>query len=116
MIQLSENTNSPEQHCRSGPMSTNGPPVQPYSILLLALGSCYHTGPGGRMTENGVAAPVGEDLDTRAQDAERLVYNLAHITLQMIIIQLPLSVFSALLLHIYIFRIFRSTPRLTQST
>jgi hypothetical protein len=64
MIQRTRNTNSPEQQCRSGPMSTNGPPVQPYSILLLALGSCYHTGPGGRMTANGVAAPVGEHLDT----------------------------------------------------
>jgi hypothetical protein len=68
------------------------------------------------MTENAVAASVGEELDTRAQDAERLVYNLAHITLQMIIIQLPLSVFLALLLHIYIFRIFRSTLHLTQPT
>jgi hypothetical protein len=43
-------------------MSTNGPPVQPYSILLLALGICYPTRLYGCMDRDGIAEPVGEYL------------------------------------------------------
>lgn len=69
-LQVVGNTNSPEQRSQTGPISTNGPPVQPYSILLLALGSCYQTPPGGCMAGDGVAVPLGEYSDAQCQMPE----------------------------------------------
>lgn len=60
MVQLVGNTNSPEQNSQSGLVSTDGPLVQPYSKLLLALGICYQTGPGSCLAVVGGAAAVGE--------------------------------------------------------
>jgi hypothetical protein len=43
-------------------MSTNGPPVQPYSILLLALGGWNPSRLYGCMVRDGITEAVGEYL------------------------------------------------------
>jgi hypothetical protein len=74
-------------------MSASGPPVQSYSILLLALGSCYQL---DRVVAWGFHA-FGRESRDKVQDTKEVVYNLVHISSRMIIIQFPHSVFTILL-------------------